>query len=280
MADKVNLHASRRQAIQRIGGTAGAWTITASRRLRLAGAGRANGALARRLAAGLLPAGVVACAAPANRIAAPSGFLPPPAPRPGERWRYRLINRFNELPTGDVLAEVTAGLPELVVTLTAGNGQAMGSEVHDGAWNIVREPTYGQTLLFDQPVPLLPRSLAVGSRSTTITSYRLPAGSIVRSWRAQLTAVGWERIVVPAGRFDCLRIDRTIHFDHYDMGRLNARRVESLWYAPVMNRWVMREWAGFYNDESSLDRRRFAIGEREDSVRWELVEHVPAPMAT
>ncbi len=86
---------------------------------------------------------------------------------------------------------------------------------------------------------------------------------------------------MPAGQFDCLRIDRTIYFEPRQLGRFNARPVESLWYAPAVNRWVRRDWTGFYLDETTISDRRTAlpIEEREDSVSWVLLEHQAAPVS-
>ncbi len=191
-----------------------------------------------------------------------------------------LINRYNDEPIGQVLAELVQTSPELVVQLTDAAGSVRGNEVYSRAWDVLQEPTYGESLRFRQPVPLLPDELAVGVRRDTVTTYDLPGSSFTRRWQASLEAVGWERIQVPAGQFDCLRIERSIAWDHYGQSRFAARRIETLWYAPLVNRWVLREWTGFYQDETTADTRwLMRPDEREDSVRWALTEHIPAPIA-
>lgn len=245
-------------------------TITNSPRRRLLGS----------LAA--LPFFTAACSTPTNRIAAPTRAPAPPGVLSGETWRYRLINRYNNLPIGEILAEVTQVEPELTVTLTDQDGQRWGEEKYASPWEVIQEPIYNETLQFAQPIPLLPPNLAVGEQTQSTTRYQLTNDGTSRHWDSRLKAVGWERIRVPAGQFDCLRIERIAYFEPSGVSKSQARRVETLWYAPRINRWALREWTGFYFDETSLSDKRNAIRfeEREDSVRWELLQHLAAPVAS
>jgi len=243
-----------------------------------------NPPVRRRLLASLaaLPLVGVGCAAPVNSIAPPRRAPDPPGVLSGESWRYRLINRYNDLPIGEMLAEVTQVEPMLRVALTDQDGQRWGEEVYASPWQVVQEPFYNETLRFAQPVSLLPPGLAVREKTHTLTQYRLSDDGPARRWDSRARAVGWERIRVPAGQFDCLRVERTSYFDPAGLSKIRARRVETLWYAPRINRWAMREWTGFFLDETTLSDHRSAlpIEEREESVRWELLQHLAAPVAS
>ncbi|MGH1358992.1 MAG: hypothetical protein ACRBC3_09540 [Burkholderiaceae bacterium] len=229
-------------------------------------------------AVGLLIAG---CAGNPNRISPPEQPLRAATVRSGERWRYQRINRFNNEPLGEILAEVIQVQPQVIVQLTDQAGQDWGREIYSAPWQIIQEPFYNQTLRFAEPVPLLP-PLPTGSQpGSTRTSYQIDSGNRARPWTARLETRGWERISVPAGQYDCLRVERTIYFQPEQASRFDARRVETLWYAPAVNRWVKRDWTGFYLDETTLSDRRTALPleDREDSVSWILLEHQPAPIA-
>ncbi|MFK7962380.1 MAG: hypothetical protein AB8C46_00290 [Burkholderiaceae bacterium] len=228
-----------------------------------------------------LPFVSAACSTPRNQIAAPTKAPSPPGVLSGETWRYRLINRYNDLPVGEVLAEVTQVEPKLTVSLTDQNGESLGQEIYASPWQVVQEPFYNETLQFSQPVPLLPPDLAVGAQSQMTTRYSLGEDGRTRRWDSRTRAVGWERIQVPAGQFDCLRIERIAYFEPAGLSKIRARRVETLWYAPRINRWAMREWTGFFIDETTVSDKRSAlpIEEREDSVRWVLLQHLAAPVA-
>jgi len=238
----------------------------------------------RRLLGSLaaLPFFGVACSTPTNQIAAPTRAPASPAVLSGETWRYRLINRYNDLPIGEILAEVVQVEPELTVTLTDQDGQAWGVERYTSPWQIIQEPFYNETLQFAQPLSLLPPNLAIGEQTQSSTRYQLTNDGTARRWDSRVRAVAWERIRVPAGQFDCLRVERIAYFDPAGVSRSQARRVETLWYAPRINRWAMREWTGFYLDEATLSEKRTALPpeEREDSVRWELLQHLAAPVAS
>ncbi len=223
-----------------------------------------------------------ACASNPNRIDPPAAApVQPKAVRSGERWRYQRINRYNDEPLGEILAEVTQVQPRLVVRLTGQDGRLWGEEIYSEPWQVIQEPTYNELLRFSEPVRLLPPELKPGQSARQRTGYQVDGHSARRGWDARLSVSGWERITVPAGQFDCLRIDRTIYFEPRQLGRFNARRVESLWYAPAVTRWVRRDWTGFYLDETTISDRRTAlpIEEREDSVSWVLLEHQAAPVS-
>ena len=229
-----------------------------------------------------MPLVLAGCAAPANQIAAPAGFIAAPAIRSGQRWRYQRINRFNDEPVGELLAEVVQVSPQLVVRLSDAQNKVWGEEIYTEPWRILQEPFYNEQLRFDAPVPLLPEQLAVGATAAASAQYRTPGGGTQgRPWRSTLKAIGWERITVPAGQFDCLRIERKSRFEPHQMGRFRAYRDEILWYAPAVNRWVQRQWAGFYLDETTLPDpgSGFSTEEREDTVRWVLVDYQSAPVA-
>ncbi|MGB7300742.1 MAG: hypothetical protein WBD34_15590 [Burkholderiaceae bacterium] len=233
------------------------------------------------LVSAALPAALAGCASvPRNVIAPPSGFIPDPRVLSGELWRYALINRYNGETITEVTARVATVAPELRVELVATNGRAIADEVYDSAWSIRQEPIYNDTLVFGQAVSLLPSKLAVGVRDQVQTTYQVAGKGKTYPWLVRTHAANWERISVPAGEFDALRIERRIGFEHDDIFRWDSRRIETLWYAPTVNRWVMREWTGEYQKNGA---ESFGFGglfdhEREDSVRWVLIEHQAAPV--
>jgi hypothetical protein len=76
----------------------------------------------------------------------------------------------------------------------------------------------------------------------------------------------WESVSVPAGQFTVLRYANVINFRYTNVSeRVAAQRLETIWLAPEIGRWVARESFGtFYQD----------VGERfhESSYRWELLD--------
>jgi hypothetical protein len=228
----------------------------------------------------------VSCASPTPGVAPPSAPPPLPEPRIGQRWRYETIDQFRGQAIGELRAEVIrndpsprlpAGRPRpaghvapLVVALTDSRGASMGEEQWAGAWDILLEPAYDTPQTFDSPMPLLPDRLEPGFRRTDTTWYRASASPDTLWWQQRLSAVRWERVSVPAGDFDALRIERFINFRHWDGWREHPWRTDTVWYAPTVGRWVQREWTGRYRWPG-----RRPVEASEDRVRWRLLDWQP-----
>jgi hypothetical protein len=218
------------------------------------------------LAGGLLLVG--GCAA-VEAVAPPPGPVPAPRVRVGDRWRYQRINRYNGLSTGVLTMRVASVAPQLVVRVTDETGAALPDEVYDRPWRVLQEPHYDLVQVFAQPQPVLPARLEAGAQASTRNDYRVAGLDRPLFWTEDIHAVAWERVHVPAGDFDALRIRRAVWCQHMDWSRSMTRRTETLWYAPSVNRWVQREWTGEYRAGG-----RGAVF-REDWVAWRLLDYTP-----
>ena len=59
--------------------------------------------------------------------------------------------------------------------------------------------------------------------------------------------LGWERIKVPAGEFDALRVERRVFFDYLEYTvRGRSEILEYEWYAPSVKQAVRREASAMY----------------------------------
>ncbi len=258
-------------------------------------------------ALGLTAPVLAACASkPVNRIPPPRSFIPPPSPQSGERWRYAIIDRFSGETTNEVTATVARVSPNTVVELVDRNGRKLADERYASPWQVEQEPTYNETLVFEQPLPLIPKNLAVGYQETLETRFTLSGSDNPHAWLVTTSVRGWERLTVPAGEFDAVRIDHEISFESPDLFRRGSRRTDTLWYAPKVNRWVKRQWTGSYFEDGpdpfgffdwhgpyrhdyslrhnqSMLRgnlmREFVQRESEDNMLWVLLEHQAAPVA-
>jgi hypothetical protein len=233
----------------------------------------------RRVAAALALSPLAACTTPAliptpDFVAGPAQPIALPKVRVGDRWRYEEINLYNSLVLGELTAQVAEASPLVRVQLTRSTGVPEADEIYSDPWRVVQEPSYGALQIFDAPVPLLPSRLVAGASDRLITDFRILDHSQRYFWKSYLDAVGWERIWVPAGEFDCLRVERRIWFTSPDQFRYFSERYDRIWYAPQINRWVQRDWSGSYL-WAGRTRNRL----REDSIRWRLLDYVPAPMA-
>ena len=206
----------------------------------------------------------------------------PPRVQVGDRWVYRETNLYNQLPLANVEVTVTSAAPLTCSVQRTRSDSTAGEiprrdtvvqEIYASPWAVDHEPTYDLTMDFAQPMPLLPPSLRVGEKEHNKTRYTVSGYTGSYGWSQYLKALDVERIATPGGSFDCLRVRRMIWFDYPDVFRFGSARVDNIWYAPVVNRWVRREWTGDYQHENSLGRH--GTRRREDWVRWDLLSYEP-----
>lgn len=206
----------------------------------------------------------------------PVTAAPEPRVRNRDRWRYAVTNLYNRESIGELTAEVVEIAPVIRVKLTHSTGQSLPDEIYSRPWKVAQETHYDVPIVFAQPLPILPARLEPGAFERIRTTYHPLTLERPLNWQLYVDARGWERIRVPAGQFDCLRVERRIWFTHFDVFRYSSERYETLWYAPTVNRWVQREWSGTFFTPGGRRGGR----QREDWVRWQLLDHIPAPISS
>ncbi len=225
------------------------------------------------LALGALGAG---CAGP-SFVPPPPGADPLPVPslRVGDRWRYRLVNLYNGGTIGETAVEVVAVSPEIRLSVDPGQGRPVLEERYADAWTVIAETIYDAPMVFESPMPVVPPGARAGQSIASRTRYRSEFASRPLDWAQRVRVVGWERVSVPAGTFDALRIEKIVdRFEHPDFFRYMPDRVDVLWYAPEVGRWVQRQWTGTYMPGAPTGRMGRA---REERTRWALTGWQPAP---
>lgn len=218
----------------------------------------------RRLLVGLGALPLAACTTP-QFIEPPRGVHAPPRVLNGDRWLFETVNRYNDQVTGRHTRTVVAAAPQLRIRVVDERGESLGDDVYERPWHELQTTAFGETLVFERPMPIVPDALAVGARAHDATFYRAASSSARLEWEQTIVARGWERVRVPAGEFDALRIERTVWFRHPDMFRLHSERRDWIWYAPDVDHWVRREWTGIYYLPDPRGLRM-----REDWVEWRL----------
>ncbi len=143
----------------------------------------------------------------------------------------------------------------------------LANEIQEPWGMVLVDPHWAQVQVYEAPIPLWPSELQVGWKQHIVTKYKTPNVSDGLLWDQSMRAVGWESVTVPAGKFTALRYTNTIHFTSGDGGRRDSMRNETLWFAPEVGRWVVRESQGSYYLDESVDDRPF----NESSYRWELL---------
>jgi len=145
--------------------------------------------------------------------------------------------------------------------------RALPSEIQQPWGKILVDPHWGQVQVYETPIPLWPIQLRAGWKYHVITKYKTPTHQDGLPWDQTMTVRGWETVTVPAGTFKALRYQNLINFRSTDLSWTAAQRMESIWFAPEVGRWVVRESSGsYYINDSSVDTPY-----DESSYRWELL---------
>ena len=105
-----------------------------------------------------------------------------------------MVNRYNGETINEITATVLQVYPETKIGLVDKSGNKLATERYQSPWQIVEEPFYNETLVFDQPLPLIPNKLAVGAQETHQTQFRLPGSDNPHPWIVTLSVNGWERL--------------------------------------------------------------------------------------
>jgi hypothetical protein len=138
-----------------------------------------------------------------------------------------------------------------------------------GPWGMVLiDPHWSELQAYKKPIPLWPTQLRPGWSTTVSTDYKIPDSDETMPWQLTMHAHGWESITVPAGHFTAFRYVNIIDFRYTNVSGRNAgQRKETIWFAPEIGRWVVRESSGTF-------RQDVAEEFNESSYRWELLNWI------
>ena len=183
-------------------------------------------------------------------------------------WKYRITDSYTRLTESESI-EVTRVTEDRIHTRSSRSGPvAPGSpaaggvtEVWDRDWNKLRR---GDTE-FSPYYPVLKFPLEPGRSWSGVAQWYSGSGTLRHQISAQ--AGGWERIVVPAGSFDAIRID--VRGAISETGSINyyaqAGSIASvIWYAPAVGRIVKKQ---------IVHRDNTPIGLGNLAEQWELLEY-------
>lgn len=189
------------------------------------------------------------CAAPLPQTP-PAGVSPLASAsevQPGNSWRYAVHDGYTRLPRGTVEYRVSA-IQGDTVTFTVLNGDRESTELYarNGNW-LQRPATNMQTFAYNPPYPAFAFPLTPGKTWRSRVTATDPADGRSFPVLIEGTVLGWERVRVPAGEFDTLKVRRNVFLDYFEQGvRGQSVIVEHEWYAPAVKQAARRETTSRY----------------------------------
>lgn len=179
------------------------------------------------------------------------------APVPGETYVYRLSNGYNNEARAQITYRVDKVDADRIAMSVSADSQAVAvarTEIYTSNGNGLRQvlTSHDQPREFEfapaypaYAFPLEPgKSWSVRVNATDLATGRR------NSVRVDGKVLGNERIRVPAGEFDTIKVRRTVYAGDRDGFRLETTISEVEWYAPALGRPVRSESKSSYLDTS------------------------------
>lgn len=186
---------------------------------------------------------VAGCATPPP-LTPPAGLAASTAApdiRGGDAWTYAFHDGYTRLPRGNVEYRVSA-VQDDTVTVEVTHGGQQATEIYTRDWNWRARPmTNLQYFRYNPPYAALPFPLAAGKTWRAYTHATDPATGRVNRVRIDGSVLGWERVKVPAGEFDTIKIRRLVYAGNAEFFRTEENITEIEWYSPQLGQVVRRE---------------------------------------
>ena len=202
------------------------------------------------------------------------------APAAGDSWAYSVANGYNREILGRLEYRVESVAAERVTVALTTNVALLGrprSEVYtlDGNWLRHALINHDQPVEYEfaKPYPAYVFPLDIGkSWSVRVPATNSATGKRV-SVRVDGDVLGTERITVPAGAFDTIKLRRRIYAGDWDGRRAETNITEIEWYAPALGRAVRADTKSDYWDpQRCTDEMSACTPVRGDWHVFELVD--------
>jgi len=193
----------------------------------------------------------------------------------GDALVYRVTDRYTDEHRGTVTYQVDKVESNRVVASVSSENslvEAGRSAVFSGDGNWVRHALdshgFPQSIEFAGESPAYAFPLTVGKRWSIRTPARVAETGERRSVRVDAQVTAAERVRVPAGEFDTLKITRIIYAGDGNSFESETHISQIEWYAPALRRAVKTEVRSAHTDN------RIGRGNRVVRGAWDLHELV------
>ncbi len=169
----------------------------------------------------------------------------------GASWTYRAHDGYTRLDRGTYRETlVAAGARMLTVEVSHGSAPAQ-SHRYTRDWNWIEKPmTNLQNFRYDPPFPALPFPLEAGKQWRARVKATDPATGRVNTVLVHGDVLGWERVRVPAGEFETIKVRRIVYAGNAEFFRGEEHIFEYDWYAPALGQVVKRSTSSEHLDRS------------------------------
>lgn len=189
----------------------------------------------------------------APEVPPPAGMasVPPPVTRVGQYWEYAVRDGYTRAPMGLYRYTVSQVDANRVVVDVTRDGQRIDTHVYAPGWNGIEHPlTNMQRFRYEPPFPAFEFPLHPGQGWRRVVRATDPVTGKSYPVHVQASVSGWQRIKVPGGEFDALRVTRYVFAGNAEYFQLQEEIVQTDWYAPALGYVVMSEGSSSHIDTS------------------------------
>ncbi|MBI2509265.1 MAG: hypothetical protein HYV99_04665 [Betaproteobacteria bacterium] len=173
-----------------------------------------------------------------------------PEIRVGDDWKYSLHDGYTRLPRGTLEYRVSAVQGDTVTVELQHEGRE-STERYTRDWNWRERPmTNLQNFRYQPAYAALPFPLEAGKSWRAYVQATDPATGQVNRVRIDGAVLGWERVTVPAGEFDSLKVRRLVYAGNDELFRGEEHIAEVDWYAPKLGQIVKHVSSSGHLDKS------------------------------
>ena len=186
-------------------------------------------------------AALASCATPMDSTPQMSAGPAPSAPevKAGDYWDYSVRDGWTGLPRGIYRYEVVRADPGGVVVQLSNDGKPLDTLVYAPGWNGREMPlTNTQRFRYDPTYTAYDYPLEPGKRWRRVLRSTDVATGRTYNTHVSGRVIGWERVRVPAGEFDALKIERSVFAGNMEGYRSQEEITEIDWYVPSVRRAV------------------------------------------
>lgn len=193
-----------------------------------------------------------ACASPLPQLP-PAGQSPTagaPQSHVGDSWRYAARDGYTGIAKGVLEYRIDA-IASDTITVTLQHGDRASIERYTQDWNWRERPmTNLQNFRYEPAYPALPFPLEAGKTWQNYVKATDPATGQVNRVRIDGKVLGWERVKVPAGEFDALKVRRLVYAGNHEHFRGEEHIAEFDWYSPKLGQIVKHVSSSGHVDKS------------------------------
>ena len=175
----------------------------------------------------------------------------------GDTFVYRISNGYNSEIRGKIsyrVVKVDADRIEVSVQPDTPSVGQPRTEVYTKGGDWLRHPLVNHDEYRDYEfATALPVYATGGNWSVRVYAFD-PATGKRNSVRVDGEVVGNERVTVPAGTFDTIKIKRRIYAGDFESFKQETQMIETDWYAPALGRPVRSESKSTWMDNSRCTR--------------------------